>query len=151
MFINIVLGILLLWIIILTFFLYQTKRHYHKLISKTNKKNIEEILDKLVSDDQSFNLEIKNLKKEIIKIEEISHSYFQRLGIIRFNPFERIGGDQSFVLALLNKEKTGVVINFLYTREGMRVYAKRVESGKGVEYDLSDEEKEAIKKCSLSI
>ena len=68
--------------------------------------------------------------------------------MVRFNPFERSGGEQSFVLALLNNLNSGLVINFIYTREGLRTYIKKVKAGKGEKYELSEEEKEAIDKST---
>ena len=58
-----------------------------------------------------------------------------------------MGGDQSFSVALLDGENSGVVISALHTREGNRVYAKPVEKGKAVKYPLTEEEQEAIKKA----
>ena len=48
-------------------------------------------------------------------------------------------------LALLDKEDSGLIINFIYTHEGVRVYTKKVKQGKGEEYQLSEEEQRAIK------
>lgn len=148
---NLILIFLVLWLSTLSFVIYRIRRHYHKLTSKSKQGTIDQILEQLINDDKNHEKEIVNLKKNLTDIEKSSHNYFQKLGIIRFNPFERIGGEQSFVLALLNKENTGVVINFIYTREGVRIYLKQVKNSKGVDYELSQEEKEAIKKSNTNI
>ena len=70
----------------------------------------------------------------------------QKTGVVRFNPFSEIGGDQSFSIALLNKNNDGLVITSLYTRERNRVYAKPIIKGKS-QYLLSKEEKEALEKA----
>ncbi len=80
-------------------------------------------------------------------IEE-SKYYFYKIGMVRFNPFERSGGEQSFVIAVLDKQNNGLVINFIYTRDGLRTYSKKVKNGKGQEYDLSEEEQKAIEKSN---
>ncbi|PIZ89905.1 MAG: hypothetical protein COX88_01150 [Candidatus Nealsonbacteria bacterium CG_4_10_14_0_2_um_filter_35_20] len=80
------------------------------------------------------------------KIEKEHPSAFQKLGIVRFNPFKEMGGDQSFSLALLDKEDNGLLITSLYTREGNRVFAKPLVKGIS-KYQLSEEEKEAIRKA----
>ena len=66
------------------------------------------------------------------------------MGLVRFNAFGKSEGEQSFVLALLNELGSGVVINFIYIHEGIRVYAKPVKAGKGEQHELSSEEKEAV-------
>jgi hypothetical protein len=67
----------------------------------------------------------------------------QHVGLIRFNPFEDVGGDQSFALALLDGEHNGVVISSIYSRNGGRMYAKPLQVGVQ-NRALSQEEEMAI-------
>ncbi len=67
----------------------------------------------------------------------------QHVGIIRFNPFSDKGGDQSFVLAVLDDHTDGVVLSALHSRTDVRVYAKPVIGGQST-YVLTAEEKDAI-------
>ena len=66
-----------------------------------------------------------------------------RLGVVRFNPFEDTGGDQSFAIALIDKQGDGVVISSLHSRKETRVYAKPLKNRESA-YPLTEEEKEAI-------
>lgn len=145
----VVVGVIFIWLAVLSYFLFKTKKHYRSLTARTGKHNIEHILDKLMEDDQKFTHEIGLIKKEIIGIINKSRSYYHKVGLVRFDPFSKKGMDQSFALALLNEENNGIVINFIYMHEGVRVYLKRVKNGKGDDYQLSDEEKEAINKAEL--
>lgn len=133
------------WLLILTFFLYKIRSHYYHLVSRTKKRKIDDILDSLIEKEAFLGQEINQIKKEIEKINYRESFYYQKIGFLRFNPFDRVGGEQSFILALLDKENNGIILNFLYTREGVRVYAKRVKKGVSEEYELSNEEKEVIK------
>ena len=83
------------------------------------------------------------------KINKDGQSHIQKIGLVRFNPFKDTGGDQSFILALVDAQDTGVVISSLHTRTGTRWYAKGVVRGKGVEYDLSDDEIKALRGARL--
>lgn len=139
--------ILVIWLFLLSFFLYKTRAHYNILVAKTNKKNISDILDFLVQKEGFFSKEITGFKKQMEKIIKEEKTHYQKIGFLRFNPFERVGGEQSFIIALLNEEETGIVLNFLYTREGIRVYAKKVKKGFSEGYELSNEEKEAIRRA----
>lgn len=140
-------SIFIIWLLILTFFLYKIRSHYYQLISRTKKRRIDDILDLLIEKNELYNKEIEEIKRKLEEIVYQQNFYYQKIGFLRFNPFDRVGGEQSFILALLDKENTGIVLNFLYTREGIRVYAKRVKRGLSEEYELSNEEKEAIKKA----
>lgn len=139
---------LAIWASVLTFFIFRMSHHYQNLVGRTQKRSIDEILDTLLANDKKFEIEVNTAKKEIAKMTVESATHLQKIGLIRFNPFKIWGTDQSFVLALLDKDNSGVVINFIYTKEGLRVYTKKVKTGKGREYDLSDEEKKAIEKSS---
>lgn len=136
------------WLILVSWVLYKTQRHYHRLISATKKEKIDDILDELVLHDKKFSSEIGRIDKELKIVMDHSNIPIQKIGMVRFNPFERSGGEQSFVLSLLNKYDSGIVMNFIYTREGLRTYIKKVKNGKGDSYKLSGEEEEAIKKST---
>ena len=146
--IYISLGIIFLWLVLISWMLFKTQKHYHNLILRTKKQTIDEILEQLISNDKKFSEEIEIITKTVKEIIEQSRVHFQKVGLVRFNPFERSGGEQSFVLALLNNLNSGLVINFIYTREGLRTYIKKVKAGKGEKYELSEEEKEAIDKST---
>lgn len=143
---DILLIILFGWMIVLSYLVFRTRAHYFNLISKTKKKNIDEILDLLIEKDKILDEEIEKIKKALAEFLDKEKTHYQKVGFLRFNPFDRVGGEQSFILAILNNEDSGIVLNYLYTREGIRVYAKRVKQGKSEEYALSAEELEAIKK-----
>lgn len=134
-----------LWLSFLTYFIFKTRKHYFGLVKRTRKKNIDEILDSLLEDDRKLQKETEEIRKQLKEAVEKSRFYFQKIGLVRFNAFGRTGNDQSFVLALLDKEDSGLIINFIYTHEGVRVYTKKVKQGKGEEYQLSEEEQRAIK------
>jgi hypothetical protein len=109
------------------------------------RENFKEILTQfsdLKRDFEKISKELENLKRE-------SKFNFQKIGIVRFNPFSEVGGNQSFSIALLDGNDNGVVITSLYTREGNRVYGKPVKNGQS-EYLLSAEEKEAIEKAKIN-
>ncbi|MBZ9578033.1 DUF4446 family protein [Patescibacteria group bacterium] len=100
--------------------------------------------------------QFEDLKKEVERIsqglenlKEKGKLSIQKVGIVRYNPFSEVGGDQSFSVALLDENNDGVVVTSLYSREGNRVYGKPVKSGIS-EYSLSNEEKKAIEKAVSS-
>lgn len=142
---SIILGLILMWLFVLSFFLYKTRSHYLKLTKKTHSATLETALEKLLNNIDHHKEDIAELQKEVHKLGENARHHYQKMGFVRFNPFDRIGGDQSFVIALLDEEDTGIVLNFLYTREGVRVYAKPVKEGNGIEFELAKEEIDAIK------
>jgi hypothetical protein len=70
----------------------------------------------------------------------------RKIGIVRFNAFEDIGGEQSFALVLLDGCGNGVAISSLYGRQDSRLYAKGIVNGEG-ERPLSEEERRALEQA----
>lgn len=71
----------------------------------------------------------------------------QRVGFLRFDAFEDVGGEQSFALALLDANNNGVVVSNLFSRVDSRVYAKRITAGQS-DHNLSEEERKAVSKAA---
>jgi len=67
----------------------------------------------------------------------------QGIGVIRYNAFEGVGGDQSYSIALVDAEGHGAVMTGLHTGEDVRVYAKPLENWKS-SYSLSENEQKAL-------
>ncbi|MBI5122285.1 DUF4446 family protein [Candidatus Roizmanbacteria bacterium] len=139
------LGAAFLWVIILTFLFLKLRNHYNTLIEGVNKKTLEGVLTNIVRDLHTAKKDIVNLSNRCDTIDKQQLTNIQKIGLLRFNPFKDTGGDQSFILALLDANDTGVVVTALYSRSGTRWYAKKVVAGKGSEHELSDDERKALK------
>lgn len=138
-----------IWLIIITYFLYRIADHYQRLIGGVREGNLVELLDKILIEIKENKTHIEDIDKnqKIIKVEGVDH--IQKIGILRFNPFKDTGGDQSFILSILDGHNDGIVLTSLHNRGATRWYAKNVLNGKGVDHELSEEEQRAIKKAEL--
>jgi hypothetical protein len=85
----------------------------------------------------------KILKRPPVDKKVITTSGF-RVGLVKFSPFSDTGGDQSFVISLLDGGGNGILITSLHARGVTRLYAKKVTDGK-TDQSLSLEEKEALR------
>ncbi|MGI8998583.1 MAG: DUF4446 family protein [Candidatus Limnocylindria bacterium] len=77
-------------------------------------------------------------------IEQRTRRSLQHIGLVRYNPFDDTGSDQSFVIALLDDQRDGIVISSLHGRANTRIFAKPVADGESP-HNLSDEESQAIR------
>ena len=102
---------------------------------KKEPKNLKQVLDEFKCLEQDF----KKLSLKFDQLKKESQFSVQKIGLIRFNPFSQVGGNQSFSLAVLDKNDDGVIITSFYTREGNRVYGKPIRKAKS-RYPLSQEE-----------
>jgi len=77
-------------------------------------------------------------------IDQRTRRSLQHIGLVRFNPFEDTGSDQSFAIALLDDQRDGIVLSSLHGRTNTRLFAKPVADGASP-HNLSDEETQAIR------
>jgi len=137
-------AILTIWVIILTVLYLKAVRHYQKLTAGVTKENLMKVLQEHFTRIEGLEDSAKMIKEDIegIKSEDLTH--LQRVGLIRFNPFDEVGGNQSFALALLNDHGDGIVISSLHSRETTRLYGKPVKNFLDSGFEFSAEEKQAI-------
>lgn len=148
-FVYVFLIVLSVWIAILSFLLLRALKHYKNLTSSTHQEGLDKILDALLAQGAKNAQGLDSLKEAVHVLDTDRHSYLQRFGYVKFNPFEdRVGGEQSFVIALLDNKKNGLVKTFMYTRDGVRVYVKPIKNGISEDYELSKEEQDAISQAS---
>lgn len=137
--------VIILWLVVLTVLLSRALSHYNKLVHGLTDKNFKSVIENILKDINLAKKDIHYLKLYCDKIQKEGLLHIQKIGLVRFNPFKDTGGDQSFVLSLMDGDDTGVIISGLYARTGTRWYAKKVIKGKSAEHELSDEEKKALK------
>jgi predicted PurR-regulated permease PerM len=142
----IVVVILTIFSIVVSFYCYKTNKIVNIIFEKGNITDFKDILIKQKEKNANLEEEIKKAFLEIKDLQKISRQTIQKVSVIRFNPFNEIGGNQSFVIALLDNKNNGFVISSLFVNEGSRVYSKTIKAGKS-DHKLSREEVEAVNKA----
>lgn len=108
--------------------------------------NLEAVLDAHLDKVFAVARELDELAARMAVLEAAQRRAFQRVGLVRYNPFEETGGNQSFALALLDAAGDGWVLSSLHARSGTRVYAKAIKTGRA-DAALSEEETAAIQRA----
>ncbi|MCK5084283.1 MAG: DUF4446 family protein [Candidatus Pacebacteria bacterium] len=142
--ISVVLFVFFIWNVYLSYNLRKIKKRTRSFFASSEAKDLEEIIYKQIKKTNEVDAENKKLNEDNERIKENASKCIQKVGVVRFNPFGDVGGNQSFAIALLDKYLNGVIILSLYSRDDVKVYSKQVIEGKS-EYTLSKEEEEAIK------
>jgi hypothetical protein len=109
-------------------------------------RSLESILDAHLDKVYAVAAELDEVAARSAMLEATGKRAFQKVGLVRFNPFEDTGGNQSFALALLDAEGDGLVLSSLHARTGTRIYAKTLTGGRA-EGALSNEESEALQRA----
>jgi len=142
--------IFFIWLLVLSILFWNMHSHYNKLSQGTG-GSLKSILEDLLKEITIAKKELGSLKEHAEKLQKDGSFHIQKVGLLRFNPFKDTGGDQSFILSLIDGNNNGVIISGLYSRSGTRWYAKKIVNGKSVEYELSDEEKQALKEVQDNV
>jgi len=137
--------LLFFWNIMLQASLNKFKKRNAEFFSGNKIKNVDELILEHSKNLKSLDKDIQELFNISNQINLLSFLGLHKTGIVRFNPFKEVGGDQSFAIALLNGKDNGIIISSLYTREGTRIYAKTIKNGKSEKHPLTQEEEQAIK------
>lgn len=119
---------------------------YEKFMSGKDAKSLEDVVNKRFEQVDTLINEDKNNKKQIEDIKENLLVAVQKVGIVKYDAFNEMGGKLSFALAMLDKENTGFVINSMHSREGCYTYIKEIIKGESY-IQLGEEEKEAVDKA----
>jgi Cft2 family RNA processing exonuclease len=147
-----IIGLLIICIGLLIYIIYTNKKiakltdKYKKFMSGKDGKSLENVVEKRFSQVDDL-IECDKITNN--KIEEINENLlttFQKVGIVKYDAFNEMGGKLSFALALLNKENTGFVINAMHSREGCYTYIKEIIKGESYIL-LGEEESEAVDKA----
>jgi hypothetical protein len=141
--------VLAIWVITLQLRLNRMVRHYNRLFSGTTFGTFEDAMDRYVSRLDETVSHVDALSQLCKTVETNLLGTIQRVGIVRFNPFSDTGSDQSFAVALLDGNGSGIVLSSLFSRSSTRIFAKSVVAGKS-SHPLTDEEREAIDQAMQS-
>jgi hypothetical protein len=95
---------------------------------------------------QRLEAAIRSLNATDRRQEGLIEGAVRRVGLVRYDAFEDVGGRLSFSCALLDEHGTGVVVTSINGRQDTRVYAKPITNGTS-SYNVSVEEEEAIRQA----
>lgn len=149
--------IFLLVLIIVLFVLYvnvtmkydRLKTSYNSFMKGKDAKNLEEsMLAKYAEIDGIIKMTRQN-RQDIKDIYRQMEKDFQKVGIVRYDAFNEMGGKLSFVLAMLDNSNSGWVLNAMHSREGCYTYVKEIVKGESY-IELAEEETEALDKAIYS-
>ena len=139
-----VAGFLAVWLLGLTFLIWQVNSFLRSLFPKSGSRDIRRKFEELLKQDLILKQDLDKLKDHLSEVEQIGLKHVQRVQLIRYNPYDDTGGDQSFSLALLDDKGNGIVVTSLHARSGTRVFAKPILLGKGTKHHLSEEEEKVV-------
>lgn len=132
------------WLGILTFIVFSQRNFLKDLFPKDNSRDIRNKFKEVLEAISGFEKNNQILENRLVGFKRDSLENYSKLAVLKYNPYNDTGGDQSFSLALLNGKMDGVVITSLHSRNSTRIYLKNIKIGKS-ELELSKEESKVLK------
>lgn len=136
-----------IWLLVLSFLNWRQEGFLKSLFPKSGERDVRKKFEDIVNVIDDFRKRIEESEKKVERLEVYGLEHIQRIKLLRYNPYNDTGGDQSFSVAVLDGKGTGFVLTSLHTRSGTRVFAKPVSLGHNEKYEFSKEEKDVIKQA----
>lgn len=135
--------ILIIVVIVQAIKFSKLSRKYKKFMSGKNAKSLEKDIVGLYEDNKFIKASAEKNKNDILTLYKKFESTFQKIGIVKYDAFNQIGGQLSFSLALLDENDNGFILKSVHGAEGCYLYTKEIKNGM-CEISLGDEEREAL-------
>jgi hypothetical protein len=84
------------------------------------------------------------LDARLAAVEHALNGTIAHRALVRYDAYNELSGRQSMSIALLDDERSGIVLSCIHHRDQARVYGKLLRAGRG-ELELSPEEAEAVR------
>lgn len=142
----VVVVILLVCVFNLSLGLSRLNRKYASFMKGKDAQSLEKLFKK------KFDLIEKLMRnsdlnaEKLAKLEKIQSEMLCKYGIVKYDAFDDMGGKLSFVLAMLDDENSGFLLNAIHSRENCFLYIKEIVKGESYVM-LSEEEIEALKRA----
>ena len=145
----ILLGMLILILILLILLIVQMvksnklKKRLDKFVLGKDGKSLEQDIIGLFEDNKFLKANAEKNKKDIRSLTKRMESSYQKMGLVKYDAFQQMGGQLSFSLCLLNDNNNGFIINAVRSTEGCYSYTKEIRNGES-SIPLGEEEAEAL-------
>ena len=138
-----VLLIVLILLIVLLVKYSNIKKGYDKFMKGKNASSLEDDMHGVFEDMKLLKTNTDRNKKDIRILYKNMEKTFQKLGIVKYDAFNQMGGQLSFSLALLDENNDGFIINSVHSSEGCYSYTKEIKNGTSP-ISLGAEEEQAL-------
>ena len=138
--------ILLIFIVVLFIIIILQMKKLNRLqkrISKFMTGKDAKSLEKDIVDNKFLKINVDKNKKDIRTLYKNMEHAFQKIGLIKYDAFQQMGGKLSFSLALLDENNNGFILNSVHSTEGCYTYTKEIKSGECA-ISLGEEEQQAL-------
>ena len=146
-YILLILAILIVVLIIMNIVslvkIGKVKKRLKKFMKGKDAQSLEKEIIGLYEDNKFLKNMVDTNKRDIRDLNKRFTKAFQKVGLVKYDAYQQMGGLLSFSLALLDEDNNGLILNSVHSTEGCYTYTKEVRMGE-CKLELSNEEKVAL-------
>ncbi len=120
-----------------------SKQLRHLMTGATG-EDLEALLQNTIVEGRRAEQRCDAIEVRLAQLTDKTQGCLQHIGMVRFDAFHDVSGQQSFSLTMLDGDLNGAIITALFGRQESRCFGKAVLGGK-TQQPLSGEEKNALK------
>lgn len=139
----VILIILLILTICLLVKIQKLKGRLDRFVLGKDGVSLEQDIIALFEDNKFLKIDTDKNKKDICTLYKRMESTYQKMGLVKYDAFQQMGGQLSFSLALLNENNDGFIINSVHSTDGCYSYTKQIIAGE-CSITLGSEESKAL-------
>lgn len=139
----IVCIVLVIWLMIKN---NRLTNRLNSFMSGRDGASLEKNIYALYEDNKMLKEHMMKHRKDIHNLYKKHESAFQKMGLVKYDAFQQMGGQLSFSLALLDENNNGFIINSVHSTDGCYSYTKRITAGE-CKLTLGKEEEEALSRA----
>lgn len=123
--------------------LKKVSRKYNLFMNGKDAESLEPLILERFKEIDTLKAANATNERNIKKVFDNMQFVYQKVGIVKYDAFNEMGGKLSFSLAMLDNRNNGYIINSMHSREGCYTYVKEIIKGESY-IDLGDEERKAL-------
>lgn len=142
-------GITLISLILMIIFIVKEeklKKRYNKFMMGKDAQSLEKDIITLFEKNNEFCQMAEANRKDIKTLYKKVAKAYSKVGIVKYDAYQQMGGLLSFSLAMLNEKDDGFVLNSIHSAEGCYTYTKEIKNGES-KVELGNEEKFALEQA----
>lgn len=124
-------------------------KKYQKFMGGNDAKSLESYITELIAVNKENAEEIEQNRADIQSLYRKQRFNFQKVSMVKYDALQEMGGNLSFVIALLDENNSGFILNSVHNIHSNYCYAKEIKDG-SCSINLSEEEKIALEKALTS-
>ena len=148
LFIGMIVLIIVMFIVLIIFIRKEEKlrKRIGKFMQGKEAHSLETEIVGLYEDNKFLKNMVDNNKRDIRQLYRNVSKAFQKVGIVKYDAYQQMGGLLSFSLALLDEHDDGFILNSVHSAEGCYTYTKEIKNGT-CKLELGNEEKVALEQA----